>query len=77
MGHADFADRPAGGHVVSFERYDFWIDEHEVRIGCRPPTTVETEQVAGLEHERPDLVVSTLVELKLVRKGLWCLLGGA
>ena len=62
----DLADRPTRRHVVARQRHDLGIDHDVHRLGHDPEPPVQAEQVAGLQHHRPDLVIPAHGEVELI-----------
>ena len=65
---ADLADRPPRGQLKTLQRHDVRIDQQEVRRGEHAVAAVQPEQVARLDHQRADLVVSAAIALQLIKQ---------
>ena len=64
---ADLADGPARSQFKALKRHDLRIDQQEMRRGEHAVAPVQPEQVARLDHQRADLVVSAAIALQLIK----------
>ena len=66
MGKVDFADRPSRGQFVAFQWHHVRIDQQKMGRRQHAVAAVQPKKVAGLDHQRPDLMIPAAIALQLI-----------
>jgi hypothetical protein len=66
VGQADFPNRAARGKIVTLQRHDLGRHLREARFGHHAKTAVQTEHVARLHQQRPQLIIAAHEKLDAV-----------
>ncbi len=66
MHHADFAQRPARGQIVALQRQNLGQHQSKMRFARHAKTAVQSEDIAGFQQQRPQLIITAHEKSHLV-----------